>query len=144
MIEYQEHYYCKRERPPTDTGQTWAKKLISILWNHFIDVWKVRCNKRHELDINQVSQQHTAKVNARVRAAYAVIERLPATIRNSHYFVQTIDTKLVQTTRELDLWLAHTEQIIQQGVAKAAQTIATGHFDIREYFPNLDIPPPPN
>jgi hypothetical protein len=69
MIEYQENYYGERERPPTDTGQTWAKKLISLLWTHFIIVWKIRCDKRHELDINRVSQQHTAKVHARVRAA---------------------------------------------------------------------------
>jgi hypothetical protein len=144
MIAYQEQYYRDRERPPADSGQTWAKKLISLLWNNFIDVWKIRCDKRHELDIHRVSQQHTAKVHARVRAAYGAIERLPATIRNSHYFAQTMDTKLAQTTRELDLWLAHAEPIIQQGLAEVAQTIAAGHFDIREYFPTLDIPPPPD
>jgi hypothetical protein len=144
MIEYKENNYRERERPPTDTGQTWAKKLISILWNHFTDVRKVRCDKRHELDINRVSRQHTAKVHARVRAAYAAIERLPAMIRNSHYFTQNIEIKLVQTTRDLDVWLAHAEPIIQLGLAEAAQTIVSGHFDIQEYFPNLDIPPPPD
>jgi hypothetical protein len=128
-----------------DTGQTWAKKLISRLWNDLIDIWKVRCSKQHELDINpRVSQQHTAKVHAQVCAAYAAIERLPATIHNSHYFTQTIANKLVQTTQDLDFWLAHTEPIIQQGLAEAAQAIVNGHFDIRKYFPTLDIPPPPN
>jgi hypothetical protein len=34
--------------------------------------------------------------------------------------------------------LAHTEPLIQQGLAEAAQTLAIGHLDSGEYFFSLD------
>jgi hypothetical protein len=144
IIDYQEVYYRERERPPTENGQTWAKKLIQVLWTHFFAVWKTRCDKRHELDVNHVSQQHTAKVQARVRAAFSVLERLPVATRNSHYFDKTMEHQIMQPTRALEIWLAHAEPLIQQGLVEAAQAIATGHFDIREYFPTLAPPSLPD
>jgi hypothetical protein len=141
ILDYQEKYYRDRERPETDTGTSWAKKLISHLWGHFFDVWKFRCDERHALDIDRVSLQHTQRVHSRTRAVYSVLDQLPAEIRSSHYFDETLDIQIGHKTRAIELWLAHTEPLVQQGLAEAAQAIATGHQDIRAYFP-IVVPPP--
>jgi hypothetical protein len=141
ILDYQEKYYRDRERDETDTGESWAKRLISKLWAHFFEVWKIRCDKRHELDENRVSIQHTARVHARTRAIYAVLDQLPAETRSSHYFDDTLEIQIDNTTRNLEIWLAHTEPLVQQGLAEAAQAIATGHQDIRDYFPIVPTTP---
>jgi hypothetical protein len=86
LVNYQEQYYRDRERPATETGKKWAKKMIQQVWAHFLDVWKLRCAKRHEIDKNRVSRQHTHKIQARTRAIYAVLDQLPGATRSSHYF----------------------------------------------------------
>jgi hypothetical protein len=119
-------------------------KLIKVLWTHALAVWKLRCDERHKLDANHVSQQHTHRVHARVRAIYNVIDRLPAVTRLSHFFTPTLESQLEQSTRNLELWLAHTEPLTQHGLAESARTTAAGHKDIRHYFRPLAIPPPPD
>jgi hypothetical protein len=137
IIDYQETYYRDRERPETDTGESWAKKLIKHLWEHFFDVWKFRCDKRHELDEDRVSKQHAHRVQARTRAVYAVYDQLPAEIRCSRHFAKTLVLQLDQKIKPLETWLAHVEPLVQQGLAETAQATATGHQDIRDYFPNV-------
>jgi hypothetical protein len=144
IIDYQEQYYRERERPETETGEIWIKKLIQVLWAYFFDVWKIRCEKRHELDNNRVSRQHTHRVHARTRAVYAVLDQLPAEIRNSHHFDEDLTTQIGHDTRVIETWLAHTEPLVQQGLAETAQGIATGHYDIRDFFMPLAAPPPPS
>jgi hypothetical protein len=136
LIDYQEKYYRDRGEPPaTDTGLSWAKKMIQTVWAHFFEVWQLRCDKRHELDQNCTSQQCTNKVHAITRAIYAVLVQLPAEIRSSLYFDKELVAQIDQPTRTIGVWLAHhSEPLVQQVLAEAAQTVATGHLDIREYF----------
>jgi hypothetical protein len=71
----------------------------------------------------------------RARAIYAAINQLPAATRSSHFFDIDLETRLAQHTRVIEVWLAHTEPLVQQGLLlKAAQAIATGHHDIRTFF----------
>jgi hypothetical protein len=144
LVNYQEQYYRERERPATETGEKWAKKMIQQVWAHFLDVWKLRCAKRHEIDKNRVSRQHTHKVQARTHAIYAVLHQLPGATRSSHYFDKELEAQLDQTTREIEIWLAHVEPLVKQGLAEAAQTMATGHGDIRDYFTTTAYAMAPN
>jgi hypothetical protein len=83
-----------RERPPTDSSKAWAKNLTQRIWAHFLDVWKLRCDKRHELDTSRVSKQHTHRVIGRAQACYAVLPDLPGVIRLHRYFDKTINEQL--------------------------------------------------
>jgi hypothetical protein len=79
LIQYQEQYYCwARERPHTEIGRTWIKKLLQQIWGHFFAIWKSHCEARHEVDTDRISKQHKHQVQARVRACYAQIDQLPA------------------------------------------------------------------
>jgi hypothetical protein len=129
IIEYQEQYYRDRDRPDKDN------KLIKHLWNHFFDVWIFRCAERHKLDTSRDSQQQTHRAQARTRAVYAALDQLPAVTRTSHYFDTSLEQQIKTPTRLLETWLAHTELLVQQGLAEAAQSRAAGHRDIRDYFP---------
>jgi hypothetical protein len=114
------------------------------MWAYFFDVWKFRCDERHKLDTNRVSTQHIHRVHARTRAVYAMLDKLPAETRSSHYFDENLETQLGHTTRIMETWLAHTEPLVQHGLAEAAQTVATGHLDIREYFFPIDTSTTPD
>jgi hypothetical protein len=92
---------------------------------------------------HHVNTRITSK-HALPRAIFAVIDQLPAETRSSHYFDDDLEAQIAISTRDVEIWLAHTEPLVQQGLAEAAQTIATGHLDIREYFRPADIPPPPD
>ena len=128
----------------TDNGQTWAKKLIHLLWRYFLDTWKLRCDARHERDIHRVSRQHTNRVQVRTRAVYDSLDRLPAITRSSHYFDLAYDIRITQTTRDLETWLVHAESLVSHGLAEAARAVTAGHQDIRNYFQPQYIPPPPD
>jgi hypothetical protein len=52
---------------------------------------------------------------------------------SSQYFDSDIAAQLTLPTRVIEVWLAHTEPLVQQGLAEAANTIATGHQYIREF-----------
>ena len=143
IIDYQEAYFRARERPEEETGQLWAGKLIVTLWSYFFDIWKLRCDKRHELDKDNVSKQHTFRLHARARAVYTSIPNLPAAIRSLHWFDLTYDEQIGLGTRKLEVWLAHTEPLTQQGLAETARYLAAGHQDIRDYFAPLAVPQPP-
>jgi hypothetical protein len=73
-----------------------------------------------------------------------MLDQLPAEARSSHYFDETFDTLLGHTTRIMETWLAHTEPLVQHGLAEAAQTVATGHLNIRDYFFPIDASTPPD
>jgi hypothetical protein len=62
---------------------------------------------------------------------------------NAHqHFDDEIEVQLNRHTRRyIEVWLAHTEPLVQQGLAEAAQTIVTGHLDICDYFYPPDMPP---
>jgi hypothetical protein len=79
----------------------------------FFDVWKIRGDKRHELDQNRVSQQHTHKVHARTRAMYAVLDQLPAETRSNSYFDKDLIAQIDQPTRNIEVRLAHAEPLVQ-------------------------------
>jgi hypothetical protein len=113
------------------------------LWSHFFDVWKLRCDTRHALDTDRVSCQHKHRVLARVRACYANLDRLPATTRA--WFQHPLEALLHDNKiRQLEVWLAHAEPLVTQGLAEDAQAVATGHLDIRSYFLPLFVPDPPD
>jgi hypothetical protein len=137
IIEYQEQYYRARERPEKDTGTTWAKKLIQKLWGHFHDIWKLRCDERHKLDTDRISQQHTHRVVGRARACYQTLPDLPATIRSHHYFRKSLEDQLNTSTRRIEEWLVHAELLIQHGHAAMAHLTASTH-DIRTFFLPLE------
>jgi hypothetical protein len=42
------------------------------------------------------------------------------------HFNDEIEVQLDGCTRDIEVWLAHTEPLVQQGLAEAAQIIATG------------------
>lgn len=67
---------------------------------------------------------------------FSVLDReLPVETHSSHYFEQNLEAKLDQpTTRDLEVWIAHTEPLIQQGLAEAAQATGTAHLDTHDYF----------
>jgi hypothetical protein len=65
-------------------------------------------------------------------------------LRNSHHFDEDLTTQIGHDTRVIETWLAHTEPLVQQGLAETAQGIATGHYDIRDFFMPLAAPPPPS
>jgi hypothetical protein len=143
LLNHQEQYYRVHNRPPTETGHLWAKQLIQTLWAHFFDVWKHRCEAHHAQDTNQVSIQHTHRVQVRTHGVYAALDQLPAATRNCHHVDAPLAVQLSYCTRAIATWLAHTEPRIQQGLVEAAQTLAAGHLDIREYFlPNIPTLPP--
>jgi hypothetical protein len=100
--------------------------MIQKVWAHFFDIWNLRCDKRHRLDLHRVSQQHTHRVHTRTQAIYAVIEQLPPTeTQASPYFDKELVTQIDQPTRNIEVWLAqHMEPLVQQGLAEAAQTVA--------------------
>ena len=100
LIDYQEAYFRARERPADENGQLWAKKLITTLWSLFFDTWKLWCDERRARDKDNVSEQHTFRVHARIRAACSALPGLPAAIRSLHWFEPTLDT-------QLDLSLIH-------------------------------------
>ena len=79
-----------------------------------------------------------------MRAIYSVVDQLPESFRRNQYFSVTLERQLGKTTRELEVWLTHAELLVQQGLAEAAQTLAAGHLDIREYFFPIGNPPPPD
>jgi hypothetical protein len=138
LLQHQENYYRARNRPSKETGQTWAKQLIQLLWAHFFDVWKHRCEARHAQDINRVSLQRTHRAQVHTRAVYAALDQLPAATRHSHHFAATLEEQISHSTHAIKSWLAHTEPLVQQGLVKAAQTLVAGHLDIRDYFlPNV-------
>jgi hypothetical protein len=116
-----------------------GKKMIQQVWTHFFEVWKIRCDKQHELDQSRVSKQHTHNAHARTRAIFAALDQLPAETRASSHFEKELNTQLDQSTRNIEVWLAHAEPLVQQGLSEAAQTVAMGHLDIREYFLPLDF-----
>ena len=88
--------------------------------------------------------QRTHRVQARTRAVYATLDQLPAATRNSQYFDATLEHQLTQPTRSLETWLAYTEPLVHQGLVEIAQTLATGHLDIRDYFRPITPTLPPD
>jgi hypothetical protein len=136
IIDYQEKHCRDRERPAKETGLAWAQNLIQQLWGHFYNVWKFRCDERHKLDKSKVSKQHTHRVHGRARACHTALPDLPIEIRSHHYFAKTIDKQIDQDTRKIEEWLAHAEPLVQQGIAKMAQT-TSALPDIRDYFPAI-------
>jgi hypothetical protein len=97
--------------------------------------------KVYPSDTQALETQHTNRVHARTRAVYAVLDQLPAEIRSSHYFDESLATQIGHDTWNIEIWLAHAEPLVRQGLAEAAQAIATGHQDIRAYFA-IVVPPP--
>jgi hypothetical protein len=84
-------------------------------------------------------------VHARNRAICAAVDQLTADTRSSHHFDPELDEQLEEPTRTLEVWLAHTEPLVQHGLAEAAHAIATGHLDVRDCFTNtatLNMDPP--
>ena len=145
LIDYQEAYFRAREKPAEETGQQWASKLIQILWRFFFDQWKLRCDERHSQDKEKISKQQKFRIHARTSAVYAALPNLPAAIRALHWFVLPLDRQLSTSTRKLEVWLAHTEVLVQQGLAETANYLEAGHQDIRTFFaPRVPIPPPPD
>jgi hypothetical protein len=80
------------------------------------------------------SPPHTNRVHARARAVYNALDLLPAETRSSHCFDEDLDTQIGHHTLTIETWLANTEPLVQQGLAEAAQAIATGHLDIWDCF----------
>ena len=146
LVNHQEAYLRARERPDLETGSVWAKKLLQKLWAFFFDIWKIRCEERHAHDTSHVSKQRTFRVHARTRAVYTALPDLPAALRNLHWFEPALDAQLELDTRKLEVWLAHTETLVQQGLAEMATFVAAGHHDIRHFFAPLNAtnPPPPD
>jgi hypothetical protein len=144
LIDYQEAYFRAREWLDTETGHTWGAKLIATRWTYFFAIWKLRCNERHAQDEHRVSKQHLFRVHARTQAVYASMPDLPVEIRSLHWFASTLDTQeLALGLRHLEVWLAHTETLVKQGLAETAILVDTGHQDIRSYFQPITAPHPP-
>jgi hypothetical protein len=75
-----------------------------------------------------VDTQKALHLDLSTRAIYAVFAQLPVERRSSHYFAKELKVQIDQPSHVIEVWLAYTpEPLVQQGLAKTTQTVATGH-----------------
>jgi hypothetical protein len=66
---------------------------------------------------------------------YAALPDLLTELRNLPWFALPLEQQLALGNKQVEVWLAHTEQLVKKGLAEAAEAIKAGHRDIRTYFP---------
>ena len=64
-------------------------------------------------------------------------------MRSLHWFDLTLDKQLDLSTRQLEVWLVHTEPLAQKGLAETTRYLLAGHTDFRDYFAPIAVPHPP-
>jgi hypothetical protein len=65
-------------------------------------------------------------------------------MRNMPWFTLPIEQQLTLGNKKVEVWLAHTEQLVKKGLSEAAEAIETGHQDIHTYFPQRQHNPAPD
>jgi hypothetical protein len=99
-------------RSTTHNGQRWASKLINRIWRTMLSLCTNRNSAKHDKDGQAQAQHLQQQLFTWVQHCYKQADIISAADRHQ-LFNKTMEERLQDDTRNLQAWVASTEQIIR-------------------------------
>jgi hypothetical protein len=132
-IAYESHCLQQETSMP---GDEWIAKVIQLLWEYFLALWKVRNADRHGRDHDAKERLERARLELKIRALYAKEHDLTETAARG-IFQEPIETLLERPLRMIRSWLIRAEPYITQELKSTKIRRRMKNSDIRTFFPEV-------
>jgi hypothetical protein len=129
-----DHYKLEGVHGPKYSGNSWARKLIKLLWDTMLALWRERNNILHQRELEVLMATKHEQLEHRVTRCYDYCPFLQHKER-LQWFSKPKQQLLGEETRHIESWLATVERLIR--ITKREQKQRPRNSIIMERFLNL-------
>jgi hypothetical protein len=127
-IAYELH--CLKSKMP---GDEWIAKVIQLLWDYFLALWKVRIDDRHGRDAAGKESLERARLTLKVRALYTKEYEITESAARG-IFTEPIEDLLARPVRQIRNWVARADPYITTQLRSTKTRGRLRNTDIRSFF----------
>jgi hypothetical protein len=134
-IAYESTCFQPSGKPPIPPDE-WIAKVIQLLWDYFLALWKVRNDDRHGRDTESKERLERERLDLKIRALYTQQHNITESAARG-IFTEPIEILLARPLRSLQNWLVRAEPYITQELKSSRNRKTLRTMDIRTFFAQI-------